>query len=122
MIYLSKDCTFLLVLGGVVLQWFMSYLENRFQSVLIDQTKSNATQLKYGVPQGSVLGPILFTSYTLPLSDLIEMFDCDYHKFADDTQLSKSAHLNNFPMLVKDIEACIGLTWNYTLFEPLVEY
>ena len=94
-------------IGGVLLQWFMSNLENRFQSVLIDQTKSNATQLKYGVPQGSVLGPILFTLYTLPLSDLIEMFDCDYHKFSDDTQLSKSAHLNNFPMLVKDIEACI---------------
>ena len=92
---------------GRVLQWFISYLDNRSQTVLIDQVKSNSTGLKYGVPQGSVLGPILFTLYTMPLSDLIQTYDCDYHKFADDTQLSKSAHLEHFPLLVKNVEDCI---------------
>ncbi len=43
------------------LQWFTSYLGDRSQSVYIDRVKSNPQHLSCGVPQGSVLGPILFT-------------------------------------------------------------
>ena len=63
--------------------WFAFYLEGREQSVKVDNILSSPSPLQFGVPQGSVLGPILFTLYSLPLSDLICHHECEYHKYAD---------------------------------------
>ena len=57
--------------GGSSLKWFSSYLMERFQSVKIGFTLSDLQKLLFGVPQGSVLGPLLFSLYTSPLSTLI---------------------------------------------------
>ena len=56
---------------STALAWLKSYLHNRSFYVTIDNTKSSSYQLLYGVPQGSVLGPLLFILYTTPLSTLI---------------------------------------------------
>ena len=74
---------------GTVLDWFSTYLSERFQSVIDDGVVSVSHPLVYGIPQGSILGPVLFTLYSQPLSDVIFVHDCDYHKYADDTELSK---------------------------------
>ena len=50
-------------LGGTVLKWFASYLSDRWQAIKIGSTLSELSKLIYGVPQGSVLGPFLFTLY-----------------------------------------------------------
>ena len=57
--------------GGFALKWFSSYLTERFQSVKIGSTLFDLQNLLFGVPQGSVLGPLLFSLYTSPLSTLI---------------------------------------------------
>ena len=67
--------------------WFLSYLSNRQQSIVVDGFSSDPVQLTCGVPQGSVLGPILFTLYTSPLSNIIQSHDVNHHFYADDTQL-----------------------------------
>ena len=69
-----------------VLQWFHSYLTGRPQFVEIIGTKSSFTDLTVGVPQGSVLGPILYLLYTAPLAVIIRSHGLDYHFSADDTQ------------------------------------
>ena len=74
-------------LSGTVLNWFSSYLTGRTQSVVIDGESSERHVLRYGVPQGSVLGPILFTVYTLPIGDIIRRHGIPFHFFADDEQL-----------------------------------
>ena len=52
---------------GKVLDWFDSYLSERFQSVIDDGVVSTSRPLVHGVPQGSVLGPVLFTLFSQPL-------------------------------------------------------
>ena len=73
--------------GGVVLDWFRSYLSDRYQCIEIGSVLSDAKRLLYGVPQGSVLGPILFSLYTTPLSNVIQNHPgiC-FHFYADDMQ------------------------------------
>ena len=72
-------------ISGVALSWFESYLSDRTQSVVVDGLMSTPIPLVFGVPQGSVLGPVLFILYSQPLSDVIACHSCVYHKYADDT-------------------------------------
>ena len=71
--------------------WFSSYLTNRTQTVTVNNCSSAPVTISCGVPQGSVLGPVLSILYTAPLSDVMDSHSVLHHSFADDTQLQKSA-------------------------------
>ena len=92
--------------SGTVLEWFISYLSCRTQSVFVGH-ESTPSVLKCGVPQGSVLGPLLFTLYTHPLSTVICQSGLSYHFFADDSQLHKSSVPSDFPILACCLKGCI---------------
>ena len=85
----------------------------RTQSVVVDGLMSTPTPLVFGVPRGSVLGPVLFTLYSQPPSDVIACHSCDYHKYADDTEISDSAPPSDFTSAQSNIQSCISdtLSW-----------
>ena len=92
--------------SGVVLEWFISYLSCRTQSVFVGH-ESTPSVLKCGVPQGSVLGPLLFTLYTHPLSTVICQSGISVNFFADDSQLHNSSVPSDFPVLACCLKDCI---------------
>ena len=98
---------------GTALSWFRSYLTNRFQMVSIKGTLSDPVELCYGVPQGSVLGPILFILYMQPLSHVILNHPVSHMLYADDTQVYKSCNANDLPSTILCIEKCVSdiKTW-----------
>ena len=67
---------------GSVLSWFKSYLSSRFFCVKCETDLSSWHTSSCGVPQGSVLGPLLFVMYTTPLSTLISSCSLNYHLYA----------------------------------------
>ena len=91
---------------STALQWFQSYFSDRYQSTSVNNSSSSPSQLMYGVPQGSVLGPILFVLYTTPPSGIIANHSVNHLLFVDDTQLQKSAPLSEVTSLTKELNAC----------------
>ena len=100
-------------ISGTALSWFSSYLTNRTQSVIVNDHISQVSRLSYGVPQGSVLGPILFILYTKLLSDLIQCHLIESQSFLDDTQLQVSVPPLNIQPAISSLETSLSdiQTW-----------
>ncbi|CAB3977251.1 Hypothetical predicted protein [Paramuricea clavata] len=73
--------------SGTVISWFQSYLCRGSQRVTVHGTVSDRFDVAYGVPQGSCLGPLLFTIYVSKLFDIVQRHLPDVHCYADDSQL-----------------------------------
>ena len=97
-------------IGGTALEWFQSYLSNRTQFVNVNGSTSERHVLQFGVPQGSVLGPLLYSMYTSPLSDIACKHKLSFHFYADDTQLYltfETLSLKDMELSKCRLEACV---------------
>ena len=95
-------------LSGSALEWFRSYLDHRTQTVVVGETSASPTVLTRGVPQGSVLGPVLFTVYTLALGDIVRKHRMESHFYADDTQLYATFDsADDVPVVLEKMEKCV---------------
>ena len=72
---------------GTAHRWFRSYLSDRSQRVRILGKSSGSRPLNLGVPQGSVLGPVIFTMYSAQTASIARSHGLSVHLYADDTQL-----------------------------------
>ena len=90
------------------LDWFRSYLSDRTQYVRND-VSSDVHALPYGVPQGSVLGPLLYSLYTSPLGDIARSHGLSYHFYADDTQIYLSFETSSS----EDMSTCTSALEDY---------
>ena len=95
-------------MGGTALKWVSSYLTNRTQAIFAQGVSSASSELLFGVPQGSVLGPKLFCVYSGPISAIAQKHSLEVHLYADDTQLYIFFDVKADPTLyVKRVEGCI---------------
>ena len=91
-----------------VLQWFSSYLTDRSQYISLSNHPSAFAPVHSGVPQGSVLGPMLFTMYIKPLSAIIDSHSIIHHSFADDLPLQMSAPPDGISGLLHSMQLCMS--------------
>uniref|UniRef100_A0A8C4ETH3 Reverse transcriptase domain-containing protein n=1 Tax=Dicentrarchus labrax TaxID=13489 RepID=A0A8C4ETH3_DICLA len=75
-----------LSITGTALSWLQSYLTDRQQFIHINNCTSSTTLLSQGIPQGSVLGALLFILYLLPLGNVIRHHGLNFHCYANDVQ------------------------------------
>jgi hypothetical protein len=89
------------------LEWFREYLSERTHSTSIYNTQSTSLKVPCGVPQGSVLGPILFSLYICGIRQVFINHSIQYHCYADDTQMFEAAKISELPSVVQRIESCL---------------
>ena len=90
------------------LKLIQSYLSSRTFSILINQSKSNPRDLKYGVPQGSQLGPLLYILYTKEIQSIVEKHGMMSHMYADDCQLYITFSQDNISNAEVKINSCLS--------------
>ena len=98
---------------GPALEWFCSYLGDRTLRFQIDDSFSASQEILWSVPQGSVLGLLLFLIYVLPLGILIRKHGLELHAYADDTQLYIFINQHVVDIGVGKLENCLTdiYTW-----------
>jgi len=93
------------VLHGNVLDWFRSYLSGRTFYVVFGGSKSRTVYIFCSVPQGSVLGLLLFIVY---MADIVDQHGVFLHAFADDTQMYLHCHRDDLQSAAAQLELCIS--------------
>ena len=86
--------------------WFRHYVLDRTQSVKINTTLSKTARINFGVPQGSILGPILFTIFVNDLTEIIQ--GCEVIQYADDTQFVHTGTTDELPDLIMRAETTLS--------------
>ena len=113
-------------ISGLALQWFRSYLADRHFNVCV-RNETSECPLKYGVPQGSVLGPLLFTLYIKPLGDIIRLHNVKFHIYADDIQMYYSFDpksvdsLHNAISVLESVFPRLVSGWSWTNYSWMKE-
>ena len=116
------ESSFAIGITGTALSWFSSYLSQRSQRICYEGGTSKTFDLHHGVPQGSCLGPLLFTVYASKLFEVIKSHLPDAHAYADDTQLYLSFQEDSEAdqaEAVSAMERCIASISNWMKLDKL---
>lgn len=106
-------------LSDTALMWITDYLKNRYQQVKINGNLSDEYMLTHGVPQGSILGPLLFTIFTSDLTTILPP-QCNIHMYADDTQVYISSDIKEVNASVLEVNEYLDAISNWSQKNGLI--
>jgi len=95
--------------AGTVFGWLTSFVTGRTQHVAFDGYMSATTSVDFGVPQGSILGPLLFVLYTAQLSQVVAAHGLTLHQYADDCQVYMTTSLSDASTAVSRFTDCLDV-------------
>ena len=104
---------------GKTLDWFRSYLTGRCQRIKLGDCLSFEADLPFGIPQRSVLGPLLFTLHTTPLSSMIAGLSIPQYLYADDSQLCLSFSSGDSAAALNGLQSCMASVQSLVLTNKL---
>ena len=96
---------------GTPLNWIKSYLSQRTMKVTIGSSSSDSIDLKYGVPQGSCAGPVIFTMYVAALRKVVRQYPTDLYGYADDHKLAfrfQAGNLHEEAIVLQHLNECLA--------------
>ena len=100
--------------------WIKDYLADRSQATVVNSFQSETLPVKFGVPQGSVLGPTLFSLFCNDLPDIVEDCDDEIHIYADDTTIYVAASSPDMVAVVLNV--IIQKLYDWCCFKRLVPH
>ena len=100
--------------------WIKDYLADRSQATVVNSFQSETLPVKFGVPQGSVLGPTLFSLFCNDLPDIVEDCDDEIHIYADDTTIYVAASSPDMVAVVLNV--IIQKLYDWCCFKRLIPH
>ena len=104
-------------ISGPSNSWFYSYLYERYSTVFIENSRSLPSSVPYGVPQGSILGPLLFILYTSELPRIINSFSLQSQLYADDSYIYMSFPKSSLTSVILNLTSCLDsiISWSSSM-------
>ena len=110
-------------LNGTALPWLCSYRSGRTQRISVQGALSKVFHLRYGIPQGSCLGPVLFNIYSNKIFDIVSRYLPSVHCYADDSQLYLSFNPScavSQDEAIRSMETCISDVKQWMIADKLM--
>ena len=101
-------------INGCLFEWLKSYISERYQKVVLNGMESHLCFLEAGVPQGSILGPLLFLIF---INDIVDEMECLVNLFADDTSVQQRIiDITSCDKVNRDLQRLTGFGKQWLIF------
>ena len=104
---------------GKAIEWMVSYLHNRLQSVVIQSEQSKSVIMEFGFPQGAILAGLIYIMFSTPLKKVVQQQNPIHKGYADDNQCYISFKVSNSQVAIQELKTCLVDMMNWMVYNGL---